>query len=170
MNYQEHKIQRILNKLKKRLPDTHYFETENYSTVYTLLRSIKSIRGKKCTYKEVVNFYTDYFIKKDIKRKGKGKTKDHYIRTKYYKFTNVRNNINRRKEGLTIAGMGGHPIRLALDNLKYWPDRKIAYLVLHEFGHNYSGKGKGNKNFWNEYNADMFAIRWMRRMIRENIF
>ena len=161
---QERKVKNVLNKLTKRLPDSHVFDVDTYKTIYSLLRTVKTLRGKKKTYREVVDYYTQYLTKKQ-KKKNK---KDRYIDTKYYT-PPTREFRKRRKEGLNISALAGHPIRLSLDNVKYFSDRNLAYLILHEFEHNYNG-AKKYSGYWSEYKADMFAIRWMRKLIKEGLF
>ena len=141
--------------IKKRLPKTYLIpDIRIYNTIYSMLRAEGNNRNK--SYKQTCKWYADY-----LKKHSKNKKID-YVETKYYDHKVVRH----RKGFLEITALADNPIRINLENTKYHTIQNCVFLLLHEIGHHYYRKKEDEHN---ERKADMFAIRWTRRFLKEGL-
>ncbi len=145
------RIHKVWNILFKRLPTEYCVPIKCYSTVYNMLRT--EARDINYPYKKTLNWYVDNWERQKTNNTN-------YITSKYY---NHFLSKKHKKEAFGITAIARYPIKMACDNLANHPEKKIAYLLLHEFAHHlYDTK--------NERKCDMFAIRWARKLIKEGLF
>lgn len=64
----------------------------------------------------------------------------------------------------SIAGISGYPVRLSCKGLSDSNFAQIAFVILHEFGHNYCWKKK-KKN--TEFSADVYALKWIKKITKK---
>lgn len=152
---QINKIKKSMEIIKQLLPKTYEIpEITVYSTVYNMIRATTNYTGE--TYKSQVRWYNEYF-------KNHKKSKEDYIKTKYYK------PIKNRKwnqECFKLSALGGNPISINLQNTEKYTLDNYLFLLLHEVGHRYY-KPKGKE--YNERLCDLFAIRWFKKYLNKGV-
>jgi DMSO/TMAO reductase YedYZ molybdopterin-dependent catalytic subunit len=71
--------------------------------------------------------------------------------------------INKHKiNAFNINALASNPIKISFENVEHRPEREIAFLLLHEFGH--WAMAKVHK-YRDEKLADKFAIVWTKKLI-----
>ena len=78
-----------------------------------------------------------------------------YMHTKYKE-------IGPPTTAMEIAALGGDPIFVSLDVTKNYNYYEFVFLLLHEIGHNVL-------DTLNERKCDLFAIRWIKKFIKEDL-
>jgi len=143
------KIKKAHELIKAQLPKTYYVPNiKVYKTIYTMLRAEAKENGK--SYKHLIKWYSDYWKKQK-------QNNTNYINTKYYKVKSVRH----YKDVFKITAIGSDPIKINKQNVKSDSLTAIIFLLLHEIGHHYYKK---KNQPLNERKADMFAIRWCKKI------
>ncbi len=142
----KNKIWNTHKKLISRLPYKYHIPIKIYKTIYSLLRSDSKETGR--TYKNTKKCYKKYLL---------NPKKATYITTKYYK-----PKYKERKSPYDISALAYNPIKIAYDNTSNYSNREIAFLILHEIAHNVLGT-------MNERKCDLFAIRWIKKLIKEEL-
>jgi len=125
-----------------------------YSTIYNLLKSYANSTATEKSYKQLIIYYNHYL--EDIK-KGK---KEKYINSKYNPEYAKSNNA--KQLAFKIVALAGEPIFFVAKAFKRKPDSTIVFYILHELGH-------VKMKTLNEHKCDLFAIRWIRKLIKEGI-
>jgi len=145
------KINKALKIIYKYLPSTYpKAGVKTYKTCSLMIKSVANETGR--SYKQECNWYSKYL------KKHEG-TKEDYIKTKY---ANSKEVEYHRKSYLEFHALAGNPIMVNMENTQYFTLKNYIYLLLHEIGHLYY-EPKGQK--YNEHLADLFAIRWIKRII-----
>ena len=144
----ENKIKKVHNILMKRLPKSYRIPIRIFKNTEELLRSC--VEKHKKNYEEIVKHYNMYLSFCETAS---------YVKTKYFPY--------RPKRAFDISALSGNPIYVSSGRLKELgaKDYEIAFLLLHEIGHNvlaliYS---------LNEKKCDIFASKWIRKLIKEKI-
>ena len=151
-------LEKAIKIVNKRLPDSYQRPIKVYKTIYSLMRAY--CRMDKRDYKKQVDWYSAY--------RTNPKTNT-YMKTKYWregkKFKSLRR--KHRKKGFDISGIAYLPILIASEQLKGRTVTELVYLIIHEYGHHYlEAHGRDDLD---ERWCDSFAIRWVRRMIKEGL-
>ena len=137
------KIMRVFYLLTNNMPSKYIIPVKLYRNTESLLRE-RCKDGWEC-FEEIVAHYDHYFAT------------HRYINTKYYC-----RNPKKPGSAFDIVALATYPISLSKDKLMKKSHRKIAYIILHEWGH----FAKGD----DEIKADKFAIEHIRRLIKEGVF
>jgi hypothetical protein len=149
------KIYKSYKIIKNRLPKIYNIELPKiYKTAHSMLRA--EAKQSNMTYKKLCNWYIKYWEKQK-------KKKSSYIKTKYYKRKKVHHNLNK---ALNIVALGSTPIKINIENTRYFTLKNYIFILLHEYGHIYYDKKEMQSN---EYLVDMFAIRWIKKFIKERL-
>lgn len=141
------KIEKIYNILRNRLPKKYIIPIKLFKDNKSLLR--KEAKRTHRTYCEMVDYYNRYFA---------NPKKATYVTTKGSK-------TKKRNTALDIVAFGGRKINsiwVAKKELSKKSKRRIAFILLHEIKHCFQVNTSERK-------ADMFAIRWIRKLIKEKI-
>jgi len=137
------KIYKVYNILKNRLPKDYITPIKIFLSTKKLLQYTAKIEGE--SYKETIEYYNNYF----------SSSQANYTTTKYWK-------NKRPKSAMGITALSGEPILLSFERLKNRPLYEICFLLLHEIGHNVFPAR-------DEKSADIFAKRWLRKLIKEGL-
>ncbi len=135
------KIEKVYNILKRRLPKKYIVPIKIFKTTKDMIKHVA--KKTKWNYNRLVKGYTAYFQNNPT-----------YIKTKYF--------IANRKNAFDITALSGNPILISRPNAINRPDYEIAHLILHEMKHNTQSKKS-------EKEADLFARRWVRKLIKEGL-
>jgi len=136
------KIEKIHALLMKRLPTKYHIPIVMYKDTRTMFEAVATEEDQSLL--DIFTYYEDYL---------KNSKKATYMNTKYYK-------IPRPKTAMDINALGSNPIKISTERIIKRTNKEIAFLLLHEIGHN-----SGIKD---ERKADEFAIRWIKKLIWEN--
>jgi hypothetical protein len=140
------KIEKVYYLLTNRLPNNYIIPIKIYKNSKTLLKNY--CKKNEYNYTWVKSYYDNYF-------------KQHqYIKTKYCN-NHKKNKIKKISTAFDIAGLASYPISLAKNHLIKKSNKQIAFSILHEIGHFICGR--------NEIKVDKFAIRWVRKLIKEGL-
>lgn len=138
-------IQRIVRIIHIRLP--YEFNVKYYKNNVYLIKFIA--KEKKWSYQKTRKFYDKYLTMP---------LKATYINTKYWQ--------TKRDYGssgaMAIPAVAGEPIAVSLSAIRGFSDELKCFLILHEIGHNVL-------ETWSERKCDLFAIRWIRKFIKEGL-
>ena len=138
------KIEKVYTILKNRLPKKYHIPIKIFKNTESLLRYMAKICHR--SYKAIIEYYNKYL---DNPKKAT------YMRTKYFKSRII-------NKALDISALGGNPILISKKKFDKIPIQEIAFLLLHEIRHNFQHTS-------DERDADMFAIRWVRKLIKEGL-
>ena len=146
------KIIKVYNIIKNRLPKTYFIpKIKIYKTVYSMLKAEAKERGK--TYKQIKSRYNTYL-------KQTKESKYNYIKTKYDTSPSLKRKT--REKCLSIQALSSSPIKINLQNTIGFNLQALIFLLLHEIGHHYYKNPT-------EQLVDKFAIRWIKRLLKEKI-
>ena len=149
------KLQKAIKIINKRLPSSYLIPIKTYKTIYGLLRGYCKIY--KTDYNEMVQWYTNYKT---------NPTTNTYMNTKYWR-TDLKFKRNHRIEGFNISAIAGNPILIAENQIENRTIRELVFLIIHEYGHHWLDR-HGYDDL-NEHWCDEFAIRWVRKFIKEGL-
>ena len=149
MSKTKKRLGKILKILQKRLPKGYFKPVASYSTVYNLHRACAKSCNK--TYQEMLTWVEKHWKKMEKKKSG-------YMTTKYYQ----PEKNPRQRDVHNITAYSSNPVMVALDNIAGHTNRELAFLMLHEYGHQVLDS-------LDEKKCDKFAIRWVRKLIKEGL-
>jgi len=145
------KLQKAIKIINKRLPSSYLSEIKIFSNCSKMIRWYCNQENED--YKELLQWYDDYLTSDETNT---------YIKTKYWR------DLEHRKSKRPVFGITAisyNPVMIAENNIKLRTVRELAFLLMHELGHHYLER-KGRNNL-DERWCDIFAIRWVRKMIKE---
>jgi len=143
------KVKAVWRVLDKRLPKGYSIPVKCYASIYYLIKAVGEVMG--IDYEEAKDIYNHYC---DNKTK-----KTDYIDTKYY---NPKDSVKHREECFYCDAFSGSPVWVACDNVQQHTKNEIAFLLLHEYCHVIFDTN-------NERRCDLFATRWVRKLIKEGL-
>ncbi len=144
----KNKIIKIHDIVMSRLPEKYYASIKLFPNTKSLFKYEAKERG--ITYKYILEECQGYLS---------DPLEATYIKTKH--------DSSRKfppKSPLQVSALSGNPIFISCGRLKEKKATKqdIAFLILHEIGHNILEHNT-------ERNADLFAIRWIKKFIKEGL-
>lgn len=140
------KIQKIYDKLISRLPKNYDVGIRIYRTTKDIIRYIARKRGE--SFQECYQYYQDYI--------DNPKTNTYLKCDKYYS-----RRVSKITTPLDFSAFSGQPILMS-NQVNGYKINDIIFLLLHEIGHQIIISFEDE-----EKKADLFAIRWVRKLRKE---
>jgi len=142
------KIEKIYNILKENIPNRLIIPIIIFPTTEEMLKQEANELFRD--YQELVESYSRQY------------RAENYLDTPY-----CRHIVNKHKiNAFNINMLATNPIKISFENVECRPEREIAFLLLHEFGH--LAMAKAGK-YRDEILADKFAIVWTKRLIDKGL-
>lgn len=147
------KINKAQAILKKRLPERYQFDIKVYESTETMLRNYAKVHPFHKSYKCLID---------SLNNKLSNLDRNPYVNTKY--FNRRKRNKSKKYTYKNVVGISTNPISLSLETLidAKLSIQDIIFILLHEIAHIVLDTRI-------EKRADMFAIRWVRKMIKEKL-
>lgn len=138
------KIERVYEIIKNRLPKSYVIPIKIYKNTQTLIKAYAKKNGDN--YKELIEYYSKTF------------KPSNYVNSKYGYHIFEKHKI----KAFNISALATKPISISRENVEPRKKISIMFLLLHEIGH-FILKSS------NEKLVDRFAIRWIKKFIKEGL-